>query len=196
MRRIMVLGVLLLLAGCAKPLEVGSITEIKPPPGTQGVDIYASRRAAGEKVPDFAGDQLMEVRTFAQTEGGGSGDEFAGAQCKVSSRDFSADVTTPAKIRVPVYRAQSSPLAVQCTKDGFKPKLAEVAVFNETKAGRMQSAGNGGLIGVLMVTAINAASDETTHDFKYPVARVLMEPLSFGKTASNSASGAGAAPAN
>jgi hypothetical protein len=186
MRKLIALGALLLLAGCAKPLEVGSITEIKPPPGTQGADVYATRRAAGEKVPDFAGDQLMEVRTFATTspDGGGTGDEFAGAQCKVSARDFSADVTTPAKVRVPVYRAQSSPLAVQCTKEGFQPKMTEVTAFNETKAGRYAAGGGGGLVGFLVVTAINAASDETTHDFKYPVARVNMEPLAVGKTAS------------
>jgi hypothetical protein len=181
---ILAVGAVLLLAGCAKPLEVGSITEIKPPPGTQGVDVYAGRRAAGEKVPDFAGDQLMEVRTFATSspDGGGTGDEFSGASCKLSARDFSADVTTPAKVRVPVYRAQSSPLAVQCTKEGFKPKMTEVTAFNQTKLER-HAGGAGGLVGFLVVTAINAASDETTHDFKYPVARVEMEPVALGKVA-------------
>jgi hypothetical protein len=168
-----------LLSGCAKPLEVSSITEIKPPPGTQGVDVYAARRNAGEAVPAFAGDQLIEVRTFSEPqEGSGVGDEFAGASCKLSARDFSADVVTPAKVRVPIYRAQSSPLAVQCTKDGFKPKMTEVTAYNETKQSRYNSAGGGGVIGFLVVTAINAASDETTHDFKYPVARVAMESTS------------------
>jgi len=184
MRKILAVALLLALAGCAKPLEVGSITEIKPPPGTQGVDVYAGRRAAGEKVPEFAGDQIIEVRTFAKTGEDLAGEEFPGAACKVTARDFSAEITTPAKVRVPIYRAQSSPLAVQCTKDGYKPRMIEVAAFNETKASRYTAAGGGGLVGFLVVTAVNAASDETTHDFKYPVAQVMMEKIAAGKTAS------------
>lgn len=171
----------LVLTGCAKPLEVASITEIKPPPGSQGLDIYASRRNAGEKVPDFAGDQVVDVRSYVMSEGGGTGDEFAGATCELKSRDFSVNLTTPAKVRVPIYRAQSSPLTVQCQKDGFEPKLAEASVFNVTKEERLQQGASGGVVGVLFVAAINAASDETTHDFAYPTIKVLMTPLGAAK---------------
>jgi hypothetical protein len=175
----LITGLGLLAAGCAKPLEVASITEIKAPPGAQGVDVYAARRQSGEKVPDFAGDQIVEVRTYAETEGGGTGDEFAGARCQVKARDFSADLVSPGKVRVPVYRAQSSQLAVQCQKDGFKPRLVDIGAYNVTKAERMQAGGNAGVVGVLFMAAVNAASDETTHDFRYPHLRVVMTPNTF-----------------
>lgn len=172
-------GLGVLMAGCAKPLEVASITEIKAPPGSSGVDVYAQRRQAGEKVPDFAGDQIIQVRSYAETEGGGTGDEFEGAKCEVKARDFSASLTTPAKVRVPVYRSQSSPLAVQCQKDGYKPRMIEIGAFNATKAERLQAGSGAGAVGVLFMAAVNAASDEATHDFRYPVARVLMTPNAF-----------------
>lgn len=177
MIRIAAAAAVLCLAGCAKPLEVASITEIKTPPGTRGIDIYAERRAKGEKVPDFAGDQIVEVRAFVQPPDGPTGDELAGARCKVGARDFSAEVVTPAKVRVPIYRIHSSPIAVSCEREGYKPRMVEVAAYNATKAERLNGAANGGVVGVLLVTAINAASDETTHDFRYPPARVAMEPV-------------------
>jgi hypothetical protein len=174
------MSAVLLLGGCAKPMEVGSITEIKPPPGTQGVDVYAAQRSSGQKVPEFAGDQIVEVRSFyanseeqQQQETG----EFAGAACKLTAANFSADLTTPAKVRVPVYRAQSSQLAVQCEKDGFKPKLTQVGAFNVTKDERLRAGSSAGAIGLLLMVAANAASDETTHDFKYPQVRVEMEKI-------------------
>lgn len=169
--------VAIILAGCAKPLEVSSITEIKPQTaGAQGVDVYAGRRASGEAVPAFAGDQLLDIRSYKATEGGGWGDEFAGAKCKVTARDFAADFSTPAKVRVPVYRAQSSPLAVQCEHDGMKPRMVEVGVYNKTTEERMSAAAGAGAIGILTMAVVNAASDTSTHDFAYPMVRVIMEP--------------------
>jgi hypothetical protein len=175
MRRLIIVAAVLAVAGCAKPLEVSSITEIQPPPGATGVDVYASRRAAGEKVPDFAGDQIVEVRTYKANDGGGTGDEIGGAQCKVSARDFSADATSPAKVRVPVYRAQSSPLAVKCEMPGYRPKLIEVGAYDVTNASRLQAGSGAGAVGILFMAAVNAASDQSTHDFSYPVAKLAME---------------------
>lgn len=179
-----VAGVLavLVLAACAKPLEVGSVTEIKPPPGTIGTDIYAARRASGEKVPDFAGDQIVDVRSYAVKEGE-MAPEIAGARCKLSTGDFSADLTTPAKVRVPIYRNQSSPIAVKCEKEGFKPKLTEVAVFNATDEARLNGAAGAGAGGVLFAALWNAADDDTNDEFKYPTARVELEPVPGAKSA-------------
>ena len=167
-----------LLAGCAKPLEVASISEIKPPPGSQGLDVYASRRQAGEKVPEFAGDQIVEIRSYSANEGGGQGVEISGAKCKVSAGDFSADVVTPAKLRVPNYRYQTSPLAVSCEREGYKAHMAEVAVVDATANQRLASGANAGLVGLVFMAAVNAASDETTHEFRYPQASIIMEPTS------------------
>ncbi len=62
----------LLLAACAKPLEVASITEIQPKNGAKGIDIYEPRRRSGDTLAlEFAGDQLLEVRTYAQRDGQG-----------------------------------------------------------------------------------------------------------------------------
>lgn len=183
MRQFPLILLVLTLAGCAKPLEVGSITEIKPPPGAQGLDLYAARRAAGDKVPDFAGDQIVEVRTYAATESGSWGDEFAGAACTLKARDYSVSLTTPAKVRVPVFRAQSSPLAAECQKEGFAPTVSEVGVYDLTKEQRLNSAAGAGAMGILFMAAVNAASDETTHDFAYPLVRVVMTPLATAKTA-------------
>lgn len=177
MKRLLVLAIMAWLAGCAKPLEVASITEIKPPPGATGIDVYAERRRAGEQVPDFAGDQIVEVRTYAHPQDEPVGAEFPGADCKLSARDFTAIVKTPAKVRVPIYRAQSSMLAVSCEREGFKPKLVEVSAFNATKMERMQAASGGGAVGVIFMAAVNAASDPATHDFRYPRVSVNMEPV-------------------
>ncbi len=155
------------LAGCATPLEVGRITEINAPPGSQGIDVYASRRIAGEKVPEFAGDQIVEVRTYARDDNGVR-EELAGASCALSARDFTANLTTPAKVRVPIYRAQSSPLSVRCEKAGFMPKLKDVGVFGETTATRLNNGASAGLIGFVVMAAVDAATDPATHDYKYP----------------------------
>lgn len=177
MKRLLALTAIVWLAGCAKPLEVASITEIKPPPGATGIDVYAERRRAGESVPEFAGDQIVEVRTYAHPQDEPVGTEFPSADCKLSARDFTALVKTPAKVRVPIYRAQSSVLAVSCEREGFKPKLIEISAFNATKMERMQVASGGGAVGVIFMAAVNAASDPATHDFRYPPVRVNMEPI-------------------
>jgi hypothetical protein len=84
--RLGLLASVLLMAGCAKPMEVGSITEIKPPPGSQGVDVYAAQRAQGQAVPEFAGDQIVEVRSYhADSADQQETGEFTGANCKLTA---------------------------------------------------------------------------------------------------------------
>ena len=178
----------LTLLGCAaKPLEVGTITKIKAPAGTQGTDVYHLRRKNGEQVPAFAGDQILEVRTYANQEskdtGIKAGDEMAKATCRVEARDYSADVVTPAKLRVPIYRTKSSPLSVSCQKPGYKPSSVVVEVFNKTKEQRRDTASAAGagagiagvVAGLLVAEIINASSDETAHEFKYRPVRVKMD---------------------
>jgi len=179
LRALLAVLVIGLLAGCAAPgLEVARVTEIRPTNRASGLDVYAERRRAGDKVPDFAGDQLVDVRTYrTQEDSDLAGDEFAGAKCSVKTRDYAADVMTPARIRVPLYRLQSSPLSVSCEHAGYQPRSVVVEVYNKTKQERYAASSGSGLAGLIVMAAINELSDETTHTFAYRPARVVMRPL-------------------
>jgi hypothetical protein len=124
-------------------------------------------------VPEFAGDQLVEVRTFQKSDQGEV--EMAGATCSLAAAGFSATMTSPAKVRVPLYRNQSSTLAVTCQKPGFQKGMVTVAPFDETRRSRLASSSSGGLLGVVIVAAVDAAADNSKNDWRYPVARVVME---------------------
>ena len=161
-------------------MEVGSISEIRPNSGGPGLDVYAARRRTGEKVPELAGDQILDVRSFVTADGpfGNeiAGEEFAGARCTVKARDYSAQVTTPARLRVPIYRLELSALSVACERDAFEPRSLVLEVYNKTKAERYAASANGGLAGLVVMTAINELSDETKHEFAYPPVRSHNEP--------------------
>ncbi|MEO1207347.1 MAG: hypothetical protein AAFV45_13560 [Pseudomonadota bacterium] len=163
------------LAGCAsKPLEVGSIAKIKPQSGSNELDVYADTRRQGTTAaPDFAGDQLVEVRTYRDDPENGQV-EMAGATCQLSAALYSADLTTPALVRVPLYRGQSSVLSAKCTKSGFADKLVTVEAFDVTRSQRYQSSSNGGLAGVAVVAVFDALSDNSKNDWRYPPIRVVM----------------------
>jgi hypothetical protein len=165
-----------LVSACATPLEVASITDVQSRTGSRGIDVHEPRRLAGQAgVPDFAGDQLLEVRSYVQTQSEGQ-KEIAGAACTVSAADFSASAKTPAKVRVPLYRAQSSQLAVACEMPGYKKRMLTVAAFDVTRSQRLSSGSQGGLIGAIAVAAVDAMADNTKNDWKYPIAQVVLEP--------------------
>ena len=185
MRLIVLFMFVLPLAGCAaKALPVTSISEIKPATGARGVDVYAPQRARGEKVPEFAGEQLLEIRTYRADDNkfSGRGKEIAGADCKIKTGTFSARVKTPAKLRVPVYRAQSAPISATCSLAGYKPNTAVASVYNKTKSDRMSSAGSAGALGILTIALVNAASNEATHDFRYYPLAVVLQPIASAKS--------------
>jgi hypothetical protein len=161
------------LGGCATPLAVNSVTDIRSSTGSRDIDIYEPKRRAGESVPEFAGDQLAEVRTFQKSDQGEV--EMAGATCSLAATGFSATMTSPAKVRVPLYRGQSSTLAVTCQKPGFQKGMVTVAPFDETRRSRLATGSSGGLLGVVVVAAVDAAADNSKNDWRYPVARVVME---------------------
>ncbi len=171
-----------LLVGCAAPMEVSSITEIRPSePGT-GLDVYAARRTRGEQVPAFAGDQILEVRSYEEKPDQARA-EMAGANCVVKASNFTANVTTPTKVRVPLYHGQSSTLSVSCEKQGYKSRMVEAVPFDATRSARYAGAAGGGLIGVAVVAAFDAASDNTKNDWRYQPVQVVLE--SETKTAAN-----------
>ena len=174
--------VLVVLGGCAAPgLEVASVTQIRSSTGSGGIDVYEPKRRAGSSVPEFAGDQLVEVRTYKNADEGEV--EIAGATCSLSATGFSASMRTPAKVRVPLYREQSSTLAVTCEMPGYQKRMVTVSPYDATRASRLASSGSGGLIGVAVVAAIDAAADNSKNDWRYPIARVLLVPNGSEKTA-------------
>jgi hypothetical protein len=171
------LSLLTLIAagGCATPLEVASITEIKPSNGARGTDVYAAERAKGQPVPEFSGDQLLEVRTFAPKDGSASV-EFAGAACTITGRDFVASAASPARVRVPLYRAQSSALSVTCNQPGLLQKSVVVEAVDVTRQQRYSNGAGAGVLGMVASVAVDGMSDNTKNDWKYPLAKVNMTP--------------------
>ena len=169
-------AVVLLLAGCAKPLEVGSITQIKSQNGDAGIDVHAQRRLAGDSAaPEFAGDQLVEVRTYVYKQDQGD-TEVPGANCTLSAAEYSATMTSPAKVRVPLYRGQSSTLAVACEMPGYKKRIITLTPMDVTRNQRYATGASAGILGVVAVAAVDALSDNTKNEWRYPVARISLEP--------------------
>ncbi len=186
--RFIALALVGLLAGCASQLPINGVTPVASKlPGAVGSDVYAGRRAAGEEVPTFAGEQMVVVRTYAGqvTSSGGvtKGNEMSGAACRLEASGFEADVTTPAKVRVPLYREASSPLSVSCAHEGFQQQHQTYAVFNKSRSERasMVSSGAGaGLIGVavgaLAYGIAEAASDPKQDVYHYGNIAMVMAP--------------------
>lgn len=178
------------MAGCsAAPLDVASITEIQrtalaavpniTPVSTatagNPIDIYESKRAAGVATPEFAGEQLLDVRTYTASPPYGMV-ELSGASCTLTSADFSAALQTPAKVRVPLYRQQSSSLAIVCDLAGYKKKKTTVAAVDVVREKRAASTATGGLVGMISVAAIDAFADDSKNDWEYPMAKVILVP--------------------
>ncbi|WP_246739025.1 hypothetical protein [Bradyrhizobium aeschynomenes] len=168
------------LGGCAAPLAVNNVTDIRSTTGSRGIDVYEPKRRTDASVPEFAGDQLVEVRTF-HNPGGGGEVEMAGASCSLEASGFTATMTSPAKVRVPLYRGQSSTLAVTCQKPGYQKRMITVAPIDATRQARLASGMNGGILGAVIVAGIDAAADNSKNDWRYPVAKVVLEADAAGR---------------
>ncbi|MEM7749225.1 MAG: hypothetical protein AAF346_13325 [Pseudomonadota bacterium] len=178
MARAITIFLLLSLAGCAKPMDIASVTQIKPNTGSSSIDVYEPHRRRGQKgIPDYAGDQFLEVRTYTYKQDEGRV-EIGNASCEISTAHYSAKMTTPARVRVPLYRGSSSILGVVCEKEGYRKKHASVAPIDIVRRQRFAHSTQGGLIGVAVVAVIDAASDNTKNEWRYPVARITLAPVS------------------
>jgi hypothetical protein len=156
--------------------------------------------AQTQSFADFApqrGSQIVEVRTFvtkalsqeelaAAENSTGESDtsgvkpltdevEIGGATCVLRGDKFSAEIVTPAGVRVPLYGHRTGDLTLECAKEGFAPAVTVVSPYNKTFAERRANAASGGLLGALIIEVINAASDETNDVFEYPFTPVLMK---------------------
>ncbi|MEL6746924.1 MAG: hypothetical protein AAFO79_03805 [Pseudomonadota bacterium] len=207
MRGVVAVLAVLGLTGCASQLPVRDIQTVSAlTPGAVGTDVYAARRAAGEDVPVFAGENLVTVRAYAgQPTSHGSitkGKELADVPCKVSTAQFAADVKTPAKVRVPNYRDRSSPIVVECAQPGYAKQIVTLAPFNKSRSERQEmvssGAAAGGLIGAVVGVAAmgiaEAAADPASDVFSYQDASVVLPPLNA--TAQSRASARQAASAS
>jgi hypothetical protein len=155
------------LGACATPkLPLTSMEEVTYLPGAQ--------------IPDskVRGSEILEVRTLAKKEENGdhstSEVEVAGAKCLIKSDHYTATLITPAGLRVPLYGYQTPQLSIECVKEGYNKSVAGWAPYNKTMMDRLNTAQAGGLLGVLVIAAYNAASDETNDEFQYLNPKVLL----------------------
>ncbi|WP_296424831.1 hypothetical protein [Yoonia sp.] len=139
-----------------------------------GLDVYGRDRARGATVPRFRGQELFEVRTFGNRNGDGYG-EMTGASCNLDSGLYQATFTTPANILVPDYGPDSPAIFIQCAIDG-KTSSATVNAVNLTSQQRSQSAAGAGLLGALIIGAVNESKrNNETDDFGYNPIRINID---------------------
>lgn len=156
------------LLGCAQ-------AEITQPPITVtpnvardaiGMDVYAGPRSRGNPVPSFRGQNTVQVRTFGQLSDGGHG-EITGVQCMLDSGVYKATLATPANVIVPDYGPNSPALFVRCTTPTSSGSIT-VNVVNMTAQQRSASAAGTGLLGAIVIGAVNEANrDNLNDDFGY-----------------------------
>ena len=156
------------LLGCAQ-------AEITQPPisvtpsvarDAVGLDVYARPRSAGNPVPAFRGQNTVPIRTFGPLTDGGRG-EITGVQCSLDSGVYQAAFTTPANLIVPDYGPSSPALFVRCTTPDTSGSVTSTVV-NMTAQQRSASAAGTGLIGAIIIGAVNEANrDNLNDDFGY-----------------------------
>lgn len=103
----------------------------------------------------------MPVRAFV---GSATPDrEISGVPCELIGSGFSARVVTPASVNVPVYGLRSKAIYVKCTYKG-QEKDVSLAAVNITENKAMASGAGGGLLGVIIVSAVVAGRKNKDQD--------------------------------
>jgi hypothetical protein len=159
----------LILAAC-------SAAEITTPPvqvvpknaaDAVGLDVYAGPRQRGNPVPRFRGQETVVIRASGIAPDG-QRKELTGVPCTVDAGVYAARFSTPSNVIVPDYGPNSPAIFVRCTL-GKQSGSATINAFNATSQQRMNNAAAGGILGVIIVGAVNAAKEDPTKDeFKYP----------------------------
>lgn len=176
-----------ILSACqtGKPIAM-SVMATPTAAGIKNGDVLAPQRAAGQDVPPLQGQEVVTVRTYEyqrDTDAVSSTlKEIEGVNCVLESDGYRAAVNTPAEVSVPDYGFASRPIRVHCNAPNFKTGIATLQPYSKTSADRMQSAGQGGLAGVLVVALIDAASDPKKHDYGYRPADVTMNRTNCAST--------------
>lgn len=133
-----------------------------------GIDVYGRARARGNPVPRFRGQNTVTIRSNGAQSDGGFG-EVVGAPCRLDSGVYKARFQTPANVVVPDYGPNSPALFVRCALPDGRAASATVNAFNLTAQQRGAGAAGGGILGAIIVGAVNAAvTDPNTDEFTYP----------------------------
>ena len=175
------------LAGCqtTKPIAM-SVTATPTVSGIKNGDVLAPQRASGQDIPALRGQEMVTIRTYERLKKPdaqfSSLTEIEGITCEIESEGYKATVKTPAEIRVPNYGYASRLISSRCHAPGYKSGFESVKAYNKTGEQRMSSAGSGGVVGVVLVALIHAATDEKKHEFAYPPLKVTMNKLGCEKT--------------
>ncbi|WP_322894659.1 MULTISPECIES: hypothetical protein [unclassified Yoonia] len=131
-----------------------------------GLDVYARQRSLGNPVPAFRGQNTVSVRTWGDNEGSGR-TELTGVPCTLDSGVYKAQFTTPANVIVPNYGPNSPALFVRCTT-ATQSGSVTANVLNMTAQQRSQSAAGTGLLGAIIIGAVNEANRDNLNDeFNY-----------------------------
>lgn len=168
----------LVLMGCSQAQINTPPISVTPndPAGAVGVDVYARARSQGNPVPRFRGQDTVQVRAVGAGENGRS--ELTGVSCKLDSGLYTAGFSTPANIVVPDYGANSPALFVRCETEE-QSGSATVNVVNVTAQQRQSGAIGTGVLGAIIIGAVNAAAtDNETDDFAYPPITVQLRDKS------------------
>ncbi|MEL7255759.1 MAG: hypothetical protein AAGL23_16410, partial [Pseudomonadota bacterium] len=134
------------LMGCA------DVSDINTPP----VEFEYAEQFDQKRLLDQGTE--LPFRAYAKPEQGQGqrGPEIVGARCQMTSQEFKAAFSTPAKVTLPVIRGEPSVMTVACTANGkttkrtqrpFKPQT--VVVGDPVTA----------VVGTLIGAAVTAASD-------------------------------------
>ncbi len=132
-----------------------------------GIDVYGRARAAGNPVPRFRGQETVQVRTNGSRNGEGFG-EITGSKCSLDSGLYTASFLTPANVIVPDYGPDSPALFIMCTAPDGRTKSVTVSAINMTSDSRNNSAAGTGLLGAIIIGAVNESRrNNETDDFGY-----------------------------
>lgn len=158
---------LALLTACTQAEITQPPINITPSgPGAVGLDVYASARNRGNPVPAFRGQNTVQVRTWGPSSDGGR-TELTGVGCSLDSGVYTARFSTPANIIVPDYGPNSPALFIRCTTDSASGSVT-ANVVNLTAQQRSASAVGTGLLGAIVIGAVNEANrDNLNDDFGY-----------------------------
>lgn len=157
----------LAISGCeTAEITTPPVTVIPNSPSTSvGIDVYAKARARGNPVPRFRGQDTVTVRTWGKGENGRT--EFSGVPCSLDSGLYKAKFQSPANIVVPNYGPKSPALFIRCQTETQSGSVT-VNVVNFTSQQRQAGAAGTGVLGAIVVGAINAAvTDPEKDEFKY-----------------------------
>lgn len=127
-----------------------------------GLDVYARQRSRGNPVPAFRGQNTVQVRTWASVDGSGRS-EVSGVGCTLDSGVYKAQFITPANVIVPNYGPNSPALFVRCVS-GEQSGSETRSVVNMTAQQRTQSAAGTGLLGAIVIGAVNEANRDNLND--------------------------------